>query len=69
MTQQVIYPYRRFMNFSSYKVCVILEAQLGGSPGLVVSYSRGCGFESQHHMLEWLDIFSHLLVVKIVLFV
>ena len=35
--------------------------QLGGSPGLVVmgddSCSRGCGFESQCHILDGHDIF------------
>ena len=44
---------------------------MGGSPGLVVmgddSCSRGHGFESQHQILD--GHFSHLFVVKIVLFV
>ena len=39
-----------------------------GSHGLVVmagdSYSKGCEFESQHHVLD-----GHLFVVKIVVFV
>ena len=43
----------------------------GGSHGLVVmgddSYSKGCGFKSQHHILD--GHFLHLFVVKIVLFV
>ena len=42
------------------------------SPGLVVmggdSCSKGRGFESQH-CRYWMDIFSHLFVVKIVVFV
>ena len=42
---------------------------MGGSPGLVVmggdSCSEGCGFESQHHILN--GHFSHLFVVKIVI--
>ena len=42
-----------------------------GSPGLVVmggdSCSEGCGFKSQHSILE--GHFSHLFVVKIVMFV
>ena len=44
---------------------------LDGSPGVVVmggdSCSKGHGFASQHHILD--DIFSHLFVVKIVMFV
>ena len=28
------------------------------------SYSRGCGFESRHCILDEHDIFSHLFVVK-----
>ena len=43
---------------------------LGGSPGLVVmgddSCSRGCEFESRRRILD--GLFSHLFVVKIVLF-
>ena len=43
----------------------------GGSPGLVVmggdSRSKGCGFESRHRILD--GHFSHIFVVKIVLFV
>ena len=42
-----------------------------GSPGLVVmgrdSCSEGCGFESQHQILD--GHFSHIVVVKIVMFV
>ena len=42
----------------------------GGSPRLVVigvdSCSEGRGFESQHHILD--GYFSHLFVVKIVMF-
>ena len=41
------------------------------SPGLVVmggdSCSKGCGFKSQHRILD--GHFSHLFVVKIVMFV
>ena len=41
---------------------------LFGSPGLVVmgedSRSEGRGLESQH----WMDVFSHLFVVKIIMF-
>ena len=44
---------------------------MGGSPGLVVmggdSCSKGCGFESQHRILD--GQFSHSFVVKIVMFV
>ena len=44
---------------------------LGGSPGLVImggdSCSEGCGFESQHRILD--GHFSRLFVVKIVMFV
>ena len=40
---------------------------MGGSPGLVVmgedSRAKGCGFESQHHILD--GHFSHIFVVKI----
>ena len=46
---------------------------LGGSPGLVVmggdSYFEGCGFESRRHILDGHNIFSHIFVVKIVMFV
>ena len=42
---------------------------MGGSPGLVVmggdSCSEGCGFESQHCILD--GHFSHIFVVKIVM--
>ena len=45
--------------------------RLGGSPGLVVmggnSCSKGCGFKSQHRILD--GHFSHYFVVKNVLFV
>ena len=45
----------------------------GWSPGLVVmggdSCSKGRGFESRRRILDGHDIFSHLFVVKIVLFV
>ena len=41
----------------------------GGSPGLAVmgadSCTEGRGFECQH----WMDIFSHIFAVKIVMFV
>ena len=44
----------------------------GGSPGLVVmggdSRSKGRGFESRRRILDGHDIFSHLIVVKLVLF-
>ena len=44
---------------------------VGGSPGLVVmrgdSCSEGCGFESQHRILN--GHFSHIFVVKIEMFV
>ena len=44
---------------------------LGGSPGLVVMggdlCSEGRGFESQHRILD--VHFSHLFVVKVVMFV
>ena len=44
---------------------------MGRIPGLVVTgvdlCVRGCGFESRHHILD--GHFSHLFVVKIVLFV
>ena len=44
---------------------------LGRSPGLVVmgrdSHSEGCGFKSRHHILD--GHFSHIFVVKIVMFV
>ena len=43
---------------------------MGGSPGLVVmggdSCLKGCGFESQHRILD--GHFSHLFVEKIVRF-
>ena len=42
---------------------------LGGSPGLVVlgrdSRSEGRGFKSRH--VYWMDIFSNIFVVKIVM--
>ena len=44
---------------------------LGGSPGLVVmgrdSRSEGRGFESRHRILD--GHFSHIFVIKIVMFV
>ena len=43
-----------------------------GSPGLVVMggdlCSEGRGFKSQRHILDCHDIFSHISVVKIVMF-
>ena len=33
------------------------------------SCSEGCGFESQRHILDGHDIFSHIFVVKNVMFV
>ena len=43
------------------------------SPGLVVMggdlCSKGCGFESRHHKLDGHNIFSHISVVRIVMFV
>ena len=45
--------------------------KVGGSPGLVVmggdSCSEGCGFESQHRILD--GHVSHLFVIKVLLFV
>ena len=54
------------------KGSLIKETQkVGGSPGLVVmgrdSRSEGRGFESRHRILD--GHFSHIFVVKIVLFV
>ena len=47
------------------------SANLGWSPGLVVMVGDSCpegrGFESQHHLLD--GHFSHLFVVKMVMFV
>ena len=44
---------------------------MGGSPGLVVmggdSSSKGCEFKSQCCILDGHDIFSHLIVVKIIM--
>ena len=43
---------------------------LGGSPGLVVkggdSCSKGCGFKPQCRLLDGHNIFSHILVIRIV---
>ena len=51
----------------------IKKLKKGGSPGLVVmggdSRSKGRGFESRRRILDGHDIFSHLIVVKLVLFV
>ena len=51
----------------------VKRVPLGGSPGLVVmggdSCSNGRGFESRHCILEGHNIFSHIFVVKIVMFV
>ena len=48
-----------------------MMSQVRGSSGLVVkggdSCSKGCGFESQCHILD--RDFSHLFAVKIVMFV
>ena len=53
--------------------CTLSLTFLYGSPGLVVmggdSHSKGHGFESRSRILDGHDIFSHLFVVKIVLFV
>ena len=44
----------------------------GGSPGLVVtggaSCSEGHGFKSQRRILDGRNIFSHIFVVRIVMF-
>ena len=58
-----------------YEVCLeetnIKKKEVGGSPGLVVmgvdSRSKGRGFKSRHRILD--GHFSHIFVVKIVLFV
>ena len=42
------------------------NAREGGSPGLVVMGDNSC---SKGRGFEWMDIFSHLFVVKIVMFV
>ena len=46
------------------KLKILLQ---GGSSGLVVvggdSFSEGCGFKSQHHILD--GHFSHLFVVEL----
>ena len=50
---------------------LVNSKDMGGSPGLVVmgrdSHSEGCGFDSQHCILD--GHFSHLFVVKIVVYV
>ena len=47
--------------------------ELGGNPGLVVMggglCSIGHGFESRRHILDRHNIFSHIFVVRIVMFV
>ena len=51
---------------------IFRQVKKGGSPGVVVmegnSCSEGRGFKSQHHVYR-IDIFPHLFVVKIVMFV
>ena len=58
------------MQFCSVKLCDQNES-IQKSPGLVViggdSCSKGCGFESQHRRLD--EHFSHIFVVKILMFV
>ena len=45
---------------------------MGGSPGLVVmggdSCHKGCGFESRSCILDGQNIFSHIVVVRIVMY-
>ena len=57
--------------YSLILVSVLKNSLLGRSPGLVVmggdSCSEGCGRKSQHRTLD--GHFSHLFVVKIVMFV
>ena len=46
---------------------------MGGSPGLVVmggdSCSEGHGFKTQRRILDGYNIFSHIFVVRIIMFV
>ena len=63
---------RLFLRLSHWAYCQCPGAKVtNGSPGLMVmgddSCSRGCGFESRHHILD--GYFSHWFVGKIVLFV
>ena len=55
-----------------FRIEIIKMFILGESPGLVVmgwdSCSEGRGFESQRHLLDGHDIFSHWFVVKTVLY-
>ena len=59
-----------FFSTSKIQTRMAKAGLMGGSPspGLVVigddSCSRGCGFESRHHIQDGLDIFSHVFVVK-----
>jgi len=50
-----------------------MDFLLRQSPGLVImgddSYSKGRGSESRRHILDGLDIFSHIFVEKLVLFI
>ena len=51
----------------------VKDTTMGGRPGLVVmggdSCSEGRGFESWHRILDGHNIFSHIFVVRIVIFV
>ena len=53
-------------------LCTNKMDKLGGSPSQVVmggdSGSEGRGFESQRHFLDGHNIFSHIFVVRIVMF-
>ena len=51
----------------------VKDTTMGGRPGQVVmggdSCSEGRGFESWHRILDGHNIFSHIFVVRIVIFV
>ena len=63
----------RLVTSKGGKIKKKLKYFLDGNRGLVVmggdSCSEGCGFESQCRILDGHDIFSHIFVVKIVMFV
>ena len=65
------YSFAQLLNHSIFHIFCLFDLFFSGIPGLVVmreeSCSEGCGFKSQHWILD--GHFSHLFVVKIVMFV
>ena len=65
--------YTMSLHYFLQKMFQVLTFEKGGSPGLVVMggdlCSEGRGFESQRRILDGHNIFPHIFVVRIVMFV